>query len=205
MPVSGGAGVAPSNLVGFGVPVLTRQWYSSGGVSASSLSDGILTWGVAQRRHAVMRTCTDLRVVLAAITAYEDPVGAVTESNIVGTMTVSVAVWAQTTNPNESGTGTVVSWPAASVGLTDGQVAVSDIIPLGRPLIQGDVVWIRTLTTVPSGGKWPLAHTGAGLVAALDGETTGTGAAPSLLGTTVPPSNGPNVAFHPTVALGVLL
>lgn len=204
MLVTGGSGATPADITGLGTPTLSRLWYPAGPTAGSALSNGTNTWAITQRRTVALQACTGLRVVLAAITAYEDPAGAVTESNIPGTMTVECCVFKQASNPNGGGTALDVPWGAGTtVALTDGQIAVSDPI-VGLTLVQGDVVWVRTLVTVPSGGKWPRGKTGAGSGTGWDGEAQGTGTPTDLRTGTVPTTNGTNAGFHPTMCLGVL-
>lgn len=210
MQLVGGSGAA-LNTVDFGgrVPVLTRCHWPTGVAGATALTDGTIEWAGSQCYHKALFACSSLVVVYAMSGAYEANAGAITTSDVPGTVTVASALWTGGSGavPPGAGTSHDFLWAGAgSVAMTDKQIAVSD--PLTLSLAQDEVVYSRHTISVPagSGGKWPLAVIGAGLTLALnDGEVTGTGTPGTdyLHAGTIAATNQGNKGWRPLAVLGI--
>lgn len=206
MHVSGASGVAPDDVVG-GTPILSRCMWPAGQVGSGGLSNGVSTWGVSQRRHVVMRAATGLELVYAWGGGFEDPASTGPWNAVpANDGTIGATVWKQTASPNGGGAPIDVLFAAAtSWTVSPWQVLISDAIA-GLTLAQGDVLWTRTLVTVPSGGTWPAGTRADQQTAGTDGGLEGTGSPPvDYLHTGTIPAVYPDTRVHPVMSLATLL
>jgi lysophospholipase L1-like esterase len=174
MLITGGVGQTPSNIGG--TPVLRQTSWPAGALNGSGLSNGTDTWGVSQRQHVVFQDCDSFELIYVWAGADEHAAPPIDQGIPSNNGTISATIWKQSANPNTGGTPVDVTFGgSASYTIAPEQILVSDSIP--GPFKKGDILYERTMVTVPSGGTWPLG-TRTQPQGGTDGGRQGTGTPP---------------------------